>query len=270
MRISTLIGIILGFAAILGAFYLEKGDFTKLITAAPLIIVIGGTLMAGLASTNWKIFSKMFKLIKISFAPPHYDKKQIAFEIIGYSLIARKYGMLALENKLNSAYHPYIRKIFQSGVDGSDAETLEEVFTVELAGMTFRHNENIALFQKLGALSPTMGIIGTVMGLITTMGEAGNDGDANKLILSIGVAFLATLWGIMLANIFWIPIGDKLQLIHNEEVQILELIFDGAKCVLNGESPLVIASKLESTFPLSEQTQFNRDIRRFIEANKEG
>jgi len=269
MRISTLIGVILGFVAILGAFYLERGDFTRLVTVSSLLIVVGGTLMAGLASTSWKIFSKMFKLIGISFFPPHYDKRKITFQIIEYSLIARKHGMLALENKLNSAVHPYIRKIFQSGIDGADAETLEEVFAVEVEGMTFRHSENIALFQKLGALSPTMGITGAVIGLIITMGEAGADGgDANTLIQSIGVAFLATLWGIMLANVFWIPIGDKLQLIHNEEVQLLELIFDGAKCVLNGETPLLIISKLESTFPLSEQQQFHRDAKKFIENNK--
>ena len=226
MRISTLSGIILGLAAIFGAFYLEKGDFSKLFTTAPLLIVIGGTLMAGLASTNWKIFSKILKLIAISFSPPHYDRKKITMQIIDYSLITRKLGMLALEGKIHSAYHPYIKKIFQVTIDGADTEALEEIFNAELNGITNRHNENIAFFQKLGGLSPTMGIIGTVMGLIITMGEAGTDGDANALILSIGVAFLATLWGITLANIFWIPIGYKLLLIHNEEVQSLELIFD--------------------------------------------
>lgn len=122
-------------------------------------------------------------------------------QIIDFSLLTRKLGMLALEGKLKNVEHPYIRKIFQVGLDGADVDTLTDIYEAEVDGMNYRHNENIALFHKLGALSPTMGIIGTVMGLISTMSEAGADGDANKLILSISVAFLATLWGITLANI---------------------------------------------------------------------
>ena len=268
MRFSTLIGIILGLVCILGAFYLEGGDFVKLVLPAPLIIVIGGTLMAGLASTSWKTFSKIFLLIWKSFFPPRVDKQKISHQIIEFSLVTRKLGMLALEDKLNKVEHPYLKKLFQVGLDGGDAESLTEVFEMETEGITIRHNENIGFFNKLGGLSPTMGIIGTVMGLISTMSEAGGDGDANKLILSISVAFLATLWGIMLANVVWIPIADKLQTIHNDEMEILTLIFNGAKSVFSGDSPLVVLSKLSSCYPLSEQSNFQRTTKTFIERQR--
>lgn len=267
MRTSTLIGIILGLAAIFGAFYLEKGDISNLFLLAPTMIVVGGTLMAGLASSSWDTFKKFPKLIIISFFPPNYKKQKIIFQLLDFSLITRKQGILSLEDKMDSVIHPYMKKLFQVGIDGADTEALEEIFDKELQGIANRHNENINFFQKLGGLSPTMGIIGTVMGLITTMGEATN-GDANALITSIGVAFLATLWGITLANVIWIPIADKLQVIHNQEVNLLNLIFEGAKCILNGEPPTVIASKLTSSFPLSEQEQFQKDTRRFIDQNR--
>jgi chemotaxis protein MotA len=268
MRFSTLIGIILGTAAILGAFYIENGDFTKLILPAPLMIVIGGTLMAGLASSSWKTFRKMFRLIFISFFPPKYDKKQIIFQLVEIAVVVRKHGILASEEIVRNPTHPYLQKIFQVCIDGADTATLEEVYSSEVENIEQRHNENIAFFNKLGGLSPTMGIIGTVMGLISTMSEAGGDGDANKLIMSIGVAFLATLWGIALANIIWIPIADKLQTIHNEEIQVLDVIFEGARCVLNGESPLIIATKLAGFYPISEQNRFNIEINSVIEKQK--
>ena len=267
MRISTLIGIILGLASIFGAFYLEKGNISKLFLLPPMMIVVGGTLMAGLASSSWNTFKKMPKLIMICFFPNNYKKQQIIFQMLEFSLLTRKSGMLSLEEKINSMHHPYMKKLFQVGIDGADTEALEEIFDKELQGITNRHNENISFFHKLGGLSPTMGIIGTVMGLITTMGEASN-GDANTLIASIGVAFLATLWGITLANIIWIPIADKLQVIHDQEIDVLNLIFEGVKCVLLGETPTVIASKLISYFPLTEQDKFQKETKRFIEQNR--
>ena len=268
MRFSTLIGIILGLAAILGAFYIEGGNFTKLVLPAPLMIVIGGTLMAGLASSSWKTFSKIFLLIWKCCFPPKVEKQNISLQIIGFSLITRKLGMLALEDKLNKAEHPYLKKFFQVGLDGGDTESLTEIFEMEVEGITMRHNENIAFFNKLGGLSPTMGIIGTVMGLISTMSEAGGDGDANKLIISISVAFLATLWGIMLANIVWIPIADKLQTIHNDEIEVLNLIFNGAKSIFNGDTPTVVVTKLSSCYSLSEQNNFQRNAKTFIEKQR--
>jgi len=268
MRFSTLIGIILGLASILGAFYLEGGDFVKLVLPAPLMIVIGGTLMAGLASSSWKTFSKIFLLIWKCCFPPKLEKQKISMQIIDFSLITRKFGMLALEDKLNKVEHPYLKKLFQVGLDGGDADALTEILEMELEGITMRHNENIAFFNKLGALSPTMGIIGTVMGLISTMSEAGGDGDANKLIVSISVAFLATLWGIMLANIVWIPVADKLQTLHNEELEILNLIFNGAKSVFNGDTPTVVISKLSSCYAMSEQLKFQREVKTFMDRQR--
>jgi len=129
----------------------------------------------------------------LSFFPPKFNKEKISIQIIDFAIQTRKFGMLVLEEKLKKTEHPYIKKLFQVGIDGADIETISSIYSLELSGINYRHNENIALFHKLGGLSPTMGIIGTVMGLISTMSEAGTAGDANQLILSISVAFLATL-----------------------------------------------------------------------------
>ncbi|MCL2039401.1 MAG: MotA/TolQ/ExbB proton channel family protein [Bacteroidetes bacterium] len=268
MRFSTLIGILLGLAAILGAFYMEGGSFSKLILPAPLLIVIGGTLMAGLASSSWKVFSKILILIGKCFFPPRLNKQKIALQIIEYSLLTRKFGMLTLEDKLVKAENLYLKKFFQIGLDGGDGETLTENYEMEVEGITMRHGENISLFNKLGGLSPTMGIIGTVLGLITTMGAAAENADADALIANIAVAFLATLWGIALANVVWIPIADKLQTIHNDEMDVLTMIYNGAKSVFTGDSPLVVISKLSSSYPLSEQAQFQRTAKSFADKQR--
>lgn len=268
MRISTLIGIILGLAAILFAFNLEQGDFTKLILPGPIIIVIGGTLMAGLASSSWKIFSRMFRSMFIAFFPPKYDKKKIILQILEFSLLTRKMGVLAIEDKLKKTEHPYIRKMFQMGIDGANSEDMEQMYISELERINYRHSENIAFFNKLGGLSPTMGIIGTVMGLISTMSTAGRNGDANQLIISISVAFLATLWGITMANLVWIPIADKLQTVHNDELQLLDVIFEGTKCVFEGDNTSVILAKLTSAYPLTEQSNFAREARQFMDKRR--
>ena len=268
LRFSTLIGIILGLAAILGAFYMEGGAFAKLILPAPLLIVIGGTLMAGLASSSWEVFSKMFLLIWKCFFPPELDKKKIALQIVEYSLIIRKFGVLSLEDKLGKIENIYLKKFFQIGLDGGDDVAITENYEMDIEGITMRHSENIAFFNKLGGLSPTMGIIGTVLGLITTMGAAAEDANANTLIANIAVAFLATLWGITLANVVWIPIADRLQTIHNDEINIINMIFNGTKSIFAGDSPLVVISKLSSSYPLSDQAQFQRNAKSFVDKQK--
>ena len=267
MKNSTLIGIIIGLLAISIAFFLEGGNITSLFLLPPLIIVLGGTLAAGLASTSWKIFSRIFKLMYISFSPPKYEKKHIIFELLNMSVTARALGLLAVESQFSSQTHPYLKKMFQVCIDGGNENTLADMYEIETLNITERHSDNINLFAKLGAFSPTMGIIGTVMGLISTMAAAG--GDPNQLIHSIGIAFLATLWGIVMANLVWIPISDKLQLIHNEEMHLLGVIFEGVKSVQLGEPPSVVYTRLAGSFPISEQNDFLSEAKLIVDKSRQ-
>ncbi|MGB9913072.1 MAG: motility protein A, partial [Candidatus Kapaibacteriota bacterium] len=120
--------------------------------------------------------------------------------------------------------------------------------------MNERHNINITLFQKLGGYSPTMGIIGTVMGLIATLASAGSD--PTVLIKHIATAFIATMWGIILANLLWLPIGDKLRVLNLEEIELMQMILDGTLAIQLGEIPSVVRAKLLASLPLSEQERY--------------
>ncbi len=251
MKASTLIGILFGLIAIFGAFLWEGGTIETLFMLPAMTIVFGGTLAAGLAGSSMKQMAKIPQLFKLSISPPHYNLDEIINQIVYFSGVARREGLLAIEPLLKKAKHPFLKKLFEICIDGADPQTLQEIVETEIHHITERHNANINLFVKMGGYSPTMGIIGTVMGLISTLAAAGSD--PNVLIHHIASAFIATMWGILMANIVWLPIGDKLKLLHNQEMQILQVMLTGVYAVQLGETPSVIRSRLISAYPLSEQ-----------------
>ena len=251
MKTSTLIGILLGCVSIFGAFLWEGGTLGALFMLPAMIIVFGGTLAAGMAGTSFKMVSKLPSLFRLAIFPPHYNTQDIIFLIVEFSAIARRNGILAIESRLEQVPHPFLKKLFQNCIDGADPDTIQKIAETEINYITERHNANISLFHKMGGYSPTMGIIGTVMGLISTLAAAGSD--PNILIHHIASAFIATMWGIFMANIVWLPIGDKLKTLHNEEMQLMQVMVDGVYSVQLGEPPSVIRAKLVSAFPLTQQ-----------------
>ncbi len=253
MKSSTFIGILFGLIAIFGAYIWEGGSFEILFMLPAMLIVFGGTLAAGIAGTTWEQFKKLPKLFYVAFKPKHYDLVKIINQIIEYSYIVRRRGMLALDKHLANSYHLFLKKLFQNCIDGADPESLKKIVELDIYNMTERHQQNINLFVKMGGYSPTMGIIGTVMGLIAALASAGNE--PTELIHHIASAFIATMWGIIMANIVWLPIGDKLKVLHDEEVQVMQIIAEGVEAVLKGDMPIVIKSKLSGTLPYYLQNQ---------------
>jgi chemotaxis protein MotA len=267
MKMSTLFGIILGVVAIFGAYLLEGGLIATLFMGPAMLIVFGGTLAAGLIGSSLKQMGKLPKLIGLAISPPQYQLDEIINQIVYFAGVARREGILAIEPMLKNSKHPFLRKLFEICIDGADPQTLQEIVQTEIHHITERHNSNISLFVKMGGYSPTMGIIGTVMGLISTLASAGDD--PNVLIHHIATAFIATMWGIFMANLFWLPIGDKLRALHNEEMQILQVMLSGVYAVQLGETPSVIRSRLISAFPLSKQPELLKNkIKLFTEVRK--
>lgn len=251
MKAATLIGIIAGTLAIFGAFLWEGGQINTLFMLPAMLIVFGGTLAAGIAGTSWEQFKKLPVLIKIAFFPKKYDQIEIINQIYNFAIKARKEGILSLEDELHRVNHPHLHKFLEICIDGADPEILDNIAQLEISNLNDRHNENIALFTKMGGYSPTMGIIGTVMGLISTLAAAGSD--PNILIHHIASAFIATMWGIFMANIVWLPIADKLRFLHNQELALINLILDGVRALQVGEIPSVIQARLVSALPIAEQ-----------------
>lgn len=254
MRNSTLIGLVLGCVAIFGAFMLEGGSLASLFLPPALLIVLGGTFAAALIGTSLAHIARLPRLFALALFPPNYDPVQTIDTIVDFSVTARREGLLALERRLSSLEHPYLRKLFQYAVDGVDPQSLRQIAENELYFIGERHQSNIQLLVKMGGYSPTMGIIGTVMGLIATLSAVG--GDPNDLIRHIASAFIATLWGIFMANIVWLPLGDKLRTLHEQEMQTLHMMVEGVVSVQLGEIPSVIRAHLISVLPIEEQQRY--------------
>jgi chemotaxis protein MotA len=254
--ITTAAGLTLGIAAIFGSFVWEGGHVGALLLGPAMLIVFAGTFAAAMIGTSLKNFLQMGKMFMLVLFPPQYNVPDAIDSIVRYSTIARKEGLLALEKELDKVSNLFMRKILRFAIDGTEPEILRTLAQTEVTYVNERHAQSASLFQKMGGYSPTMGIIGTVMGLIATLAAAGDD--PNELIRHIASAFVATLWGVFMANIVWLPIADKLKHIHNEEYLFMDMIVEGILSIQAGEIPSVIKAKLNSMLPSGEQ---DRDVR---------
>ncbi len=252
-KIGALEGLLLGIFSIFGAFFLEGGAFGALFLIPPLIIVFGGTFSAVIIGFGFDKFKNVWNLIKLAYFPSKYNLKELINNLVEFSIISRKEGLLAIEKRLNQLEYLFPQKLVKYAIDGTDSDSLENLASLEMKAMQERHFSNIFIFTKMGGYAPTMGIIGTVMGLIMTLANAG--GDPNSLIKNIASAFIATLWGVFSANILWLPIGDKLKKCHLEEKHMMEISLEGTLAIQSGEIPSLVKARLLSLLPQREQLE---------------
>lgn len=262
MNYSAAVSLLIGFIAVFGSFLLDGGKVSYLFLLPAITIVFVGTLAAGSAGSSLKLTLSIPKFIKIAFFPPKYQEIIYIKKILLFAILARKEGVLSLEGKLLQVEHVYLRRLVQMCIDGADKKMFRSIFELEMENLNDRHHSIINFFNKLGGYSPTMGIIGTVMGLINTLAAAGNE--PNQLIHHIATAFIATLWGILLANLLWYPIADKLTTTNDEEIRIKSLMFEGTLGIISGETPTVIQAKLLSFFSEKQQTKVNEELTEYV------
>jgi chemotaxis protein MotA len=253
---GSLYGLLLGFTAIFGAYLIEGGSFQALFLFPSLLIVFGGTFSATIIGVGIDKFKKTFLLMKLAYFPPKYDIEQLIDGFVKVAVKSRQEGILAIEGQLSRLLYPFPRKMMHFVMDGTDIDLLESIAVGEMRAMQGRHNTYISMFNKMGGYAPTMGIIGTVMGLIMTLANAGKD--PNILIHSIASAFIATLWGIFSANLLWLPIADKLKQCHQDEKHMMEVSLEGVMAIQSGEIPSIVKSRLMSLLPQKEQGSLGR------------
>jgi chemotaxis protein MotA len=182
---------------------------------------------------------KMFVWILL---PPKVEQKAAVEKIIGWSNIARKEGLLGLETLVEAETDPFAKKGLQLLVDGSEPEVIRNILEVELGVKEHFDTQAAKVFDGLGGYSPTIGIIGAVMGLIHVMN---NLADPSKLGFGIAVAFVATIYGVALANLIFLPVGNKLKAIVHNQTQFREMVIEGVISIAEGENPRNIETKLE-------------------------
>lgn len=250
-KLGSINGFILGVLSIFGAFILEGGSINALFLIPPIIIVFGGTFAAIIIGFGFENFLKIFQLIKIAYFPKTYNQQNIIDTLVKLSFKARKEGLLSIESEINNIDFFFCKKLLRNAIDGTDPNMLMELAEVEMKSIQDRHYSNIFIFTKMGGYAPTMGILGTVMGLIMALSQAGSE--PTVLIKSIATAFIATLWGVFSANLIWLPIADRLKKCHQDEKQLMLLSLQGVIAIQSGDIPILVKSRLISMLPQKEQ-----------------
>jgi chemotaxis protein MotA len=186
-----------------------------------------------------KLFQKVF-LAKVT--PPN----QLVDEIVKLAERARREGLLALEDAVKTVQHPFLKRGLQLAIDGTDPEELHDILQAEVAAKKKADKAGMKIFENMGGYAPTIGIIGTVMGLVHVLE---NLDKPETLGHSIAAAFVATLWGVLSANLIWLPVAARLTRVSGIEVEEMELVIDGVLAIQAGSNPRLVAQKLRSLLP---------------------
>lgn len=242
MDFLTVVGAIMALGAIIGGNLLEGGHVGSLLQLTAGIIVMGGTIGAIMVQTPLPIFLRSLKLVIWMIFPPKLAQEEAIEKIVNWSNIARKEGLLGLEPLTETEPEPFSRKGLQLLVDGSEPETIRSILEVELDSQEHADTQAAKVYEGMGGYAPTIGIIGAVMGLIHVMN---NLADPSKLGAGIAVAFVATIYGVGLANIFFLPIGNKLKSSIHKQSKFREMIIEGIISIAEGENPRNIETKLK-------------------------
>ncbi|WP_338031243.1 flagellar motor protein [Clostridium paridis] len=244
MDIGSLLGIIVGFGMLLLAFFEEGGSPGALLSVTSIMIVFGGTIGAVVLSFPVKTLKK----VPDSFKKVFITKKSSIPDLIIYfkevSTLTRRNGLLSLEGELGKEeVDQFIKDGLQMVADGFEPDLIKDILETKIQGMIDKNKEGIHIFDAAGGFSPTMGIIGTVMGLVNVLS---NLADPESLGPKIATAFIATLYGVAFANLLWLPIGSRLKALNEQDVLEKEVMLQGILMIQNGVNPNSIVAKLSS------------------------
>jgi chemotaxis protein MotA len=237
----SIAGLAIGAIAILGGQLLEGGHIGSLVQPTALLIVLGGTLGAVLLQSPFHVFKRGIQMAKWIWIPPVIEQKRLVDQIMNWSQISRREGLLSLENYIPQIKDPFTRKGLQLLVDGADPERIRELLEVEITTFEDEWKQSAKIWDAAGGYSPTIGILGAVMGLIHVME---NLSDPTKLGGGIAVAFVATIYGVGLANLIYLPIAGKLKYYISRMVSMREMLVDGLVGIAVGDNPRIIEGRL--------------------------
>jgi chemotaxis protein MotA len=243
MRIDkiSILGIVLGAGAILLGQYLEGGKLGSLIQVTAFFIVIGGTLGAVMLQSQAHNFITGMRMLGWIFVPPQLDFQKVLNTLINWGNQARRGGLLALEPYVTNEKDPYVKHGLTLLVDGAEPETVRNAMLLDVDSYEEQARAAAKIWESAGGYSPTFGILGAVLGLIHVME---NLSDPSKLGAGIAVAFVATIYGVGGANLFFLPVASKLKHYISLEVRRREMLAEGLYSIANGENPRLLENKL--------------------------
>jgi chemotaxis protein MotA len=256
VKASTAIGLVVGCVGIALGATLEGSNIMAILNPAALLIVLGGTLGATIAGTSFDTVKSIPALYRKACMTEPPDMVGRVKELVGYAEKARRDGLLALDEQLSEIDDAYTRKGLQLVVDGTDPDLVAEVLETENANMRKRHMAGVQPFDKAGGFAPTMGIIGTVFGLVHVLENL----DAPETLgPSISAAFIATLLGVASANVIYLPVGNRLKQLSAEEIQFRSMTLEGILAIQAGDNPRVVEEKLMAFVPPAQRPRADEE-----------
>jgi chemotaxis protein MotA len=253
MDMVTIFGLIVGVMGIVGGMLIEGGHLESIMQFTAGVIVLGGTFGAVLVSTTKEDLRTGLSLLRLGFSDRvDEDITQIKRQLVSAAQVARRDSILALEGQLKGFANPFMRDVFRFVIDGVEPATIRDVFEARMDLEEDNLMAGAKIYSDAGGFSPTMGIIGAVLGLIQVMA---NLTDTSKLGAGIAVAFVATVYGIAAANLVFLPLGNKIKRKVKKHIEIRAMILEGAIGVVSGLNPVVIEEKLNSFLHEDEKTK---------------
>ncbi|MEW8976767.1 MAG: flagellar motor protein [Symbiobacterium sp.] len=248
MDLATIGGLLFAIFAIGIGAYLEDVTLGSLLGKSAALIVIGGSIGATIISHSTEDLKEVPRGLKMAFSPPKRDYQGMIDFLVGLAEKARRNGLLSLQEDAEQAVNPVVKRGLTMAVDGADPEQVVEVMEALSEEQVNQINRSAGVFETAGGYAPTLGIMGTVMALVTIMG---NLSDVDNLGPSIAVAFLATLYGLGSANLFFLPMGSKIKSIAKQERHFNQMIIVGIEGIQAGENPRNLREKLSIYLPNS-------------------
>src|SRR5919202_3080142 len=250
MKAVTAIGMGAAIVGLLLGSSMEGTSPASFMNIPAMLIVFVGTFGATLAGSTMERIKLIPTLYKKAISPDKPDLSSQLELLVGFAERARREGLLALDEEVQQLEDPYTRKGLQLVVDGTDPELVREILENEIDGMCSRHHHSAMPFEKAGGLAPTLGIIGTVMGLVHVLQNLSQPATLGP---AISGAFIATLFGVSSANLVFLPVANKLKLLSAEEQELRTMTLEGILAIQAGDNPRVVANKLPSFIPPSDR-----------------
>lgn len=238
----SIFGLLLAISGIVGGSLLEGGGVAVLLQGASLLIVLGGTVGAVMLQNPYKIFSRGVRMGHWAFVTPKISQQKMIYQLSAWGNVVRRDGVLKLEDDIDEISDPFIRKGLQLLVDNNSAEKIRNVLDVDLHTYEQLHFQSARVWESAAGYSPTIGIMGAVLGLVHVMQSLN---DPSSLGAGIAIAFISTLYGVGLANLVFLPIAGKLKMIILQQVNLREMFIDGLTMIASGENSRYLENKLQ-------------------------
>lgn len=247
MDLATLGGILCGFGLVIGSIFIgpSPGNF---IDIPSVMIVFGGTLAAVMVAFPFEEVRQAFRAGMKAFTSKEMPPRDVVATMVKIAEISRREGIIALEKIQTS--NPILKKATQLIADNADPDLIRATVVIEIVSMKKRHNIAISVFTRLGSLAPAMGMIGTLIGLVQMLA---NLSDPTSIGPAMAIAILTTFYGAMLSNLLFLPLAGKLKARSMQEELLLQVIFEGAKSILENNNPRLVYEKLSSFLPPKER-----------------